>query len=117
MKVAVVWDVGTVYSPADGSEILTAGLMMEAVGMCETSVTLYQTVRRNIPQDRHRYIPALSGVSGWGDLLGERFSSFDFLVSSPRRCFWGRRPPIMMVAANILNQQSLTRMKSCSYSL
>jgi hypothetical protein len=40
----------------DVSEVLTASiaLMMEAVSTSETSVSFYQTTRRNIPEDGHQ---------------------------------------------------------------
>jgi hypothetical protein len=45
MKVTVFWDIAP-YS-------LMIALMMEAVSTSETSVNLYQTARRNIPEDSH----------------------------------------------------------------
>jgi hypothetical protein len=43
------------------TEILIA-LMMEAVSISETSVTLYQSTRRNIPDDSHLNAHALSEI-------------------------------------------------------
>jgi hypothetical protein len=42
-------------SGSDGGESLIA-LMMEAVNTCETSVNLYQTTQRNVPEDIHLQI-------------------------------------------------------------
>jgi hypothetical protein len=52
------------------SEVLTASiiraiaLMMEAVRTSETSVSFYQTARRNIPEDSHlHHVPSRSLVA------------------------------------------------------
>jgi hypothetical protein len=47
----VVW-----YKFTDVSEVLAASiiaLMMEAASTCETSVNVYQTTRRNSPEDSY----------------------------------------------------------------
>jgi hypothetical protein len=45
MKMAVFWDVA--------ARSLFIALMMEAVNTSETSVSFYQRIRRNIPEDSH----------------------------------------------------------------
>jgi hypothetical protein len=47
----VLWDVAP-YSLVEIDRCLIA-LMMEAVSTSKTSVSLYQTTRRNIPEDSH----------------------------------------------------------------
>jgi hypothetical protein len=46
----VVWYILTVVSEVLTTSIITA---MEAVSSSETSVNIYQTTRRNIPEDSH----------------------------------------------------------------
>jgi hypothetical protein len=58
-KMTVFWDVVhcSVVEIVRASEVLTASiireLMMEAVSVSETSVSFYETARRNIPEDSH----------------------------------------------------------------
>jgi hypothetical protein len=56
MKMAVFWDVAR-CSVVDIASIIA--LMMEAVSSSETSVSVYQTTRRKIPEDSHLFLQIL----------------------------------------------------------
>jgi hypothetical protein len=58
MKMAVFWDVSpcSLANIDDASEVRTdfiTRMMMEAVSISETSASIYQTTRLNLPEDRH----------------------------------------------------------------
>jgi hypothetical protein len=63
MTIAVFWDVApcSLVILTDVSEVLTVSnirvitLMMEATSTSETSVNIYQTTRRNIPEGSHHH--------------------------------------------------------------
>jgi hypothetical protein len=54
MKMAVFWDVA-LCSVVDLDQLFIA-LMVEAVSISETSVSIYQETWRNIPADSHFHI-------------------------------------------------------------
>jgi hypothetical protein len=49
----VVWQKFTDVSEVLVASIISIALMMEAASTSETSVSFYQTTRRNNPEDRH----------------------------------------------------------------
>jgi hypothetical protein len=54
MKMIVFWDI-----------VPSSVVMMEAVSTSETSVNFYQTIRRNIPKDRHLFAILWDLMSSW----------------------------------------------------
>jgi hypothetical protein len=71
MKMTVFWDIAPrslveIYRRSSGASIIRAMIAMEAVSTSETFVSLYQTTRRNIPEDSQSSSDFKSSDTGRG---------------------------------------------------
>jgi hypothetical protein len=85
----------------DVSEVLTSifiiALMEEAVRSTKTSVNIYQTKRRNVPEGSH-----LHCIRSWGDHRDGMEMAANRNVSNPAE----NRTPVLQPAVTLLNDIS-----------